>query len=64
MTQQTYPRSPQALFGGIAHLGRFIDKIRGDLRGHTGFLATGTESLSAEIQNVHISSPQEPLISR
>lgn len=28
MTQQTYPRSPQALLGGIAHLGRFIDKIR------------------------------------
>lgn len=28
MTQQTYPRSPKALLGGIAHLGRFIDKIR------------------------------------
>ena len=28
MTSQTYPRSPKALFGGIAHLGRFIDKIR------------------------------------
>ena len=27
MTQQTYPRSPKALLGGIAHLGRFIDKI-------------------------------------
>ena len=24
----TYPRSPQALLSGIAHLGRFIDKIR------------------------------------
>jgi hypothetical protein len=23
-----YPRSPQALLGGIAHLERFIDKIR------------------------------------
>ena len=23
-----YPRSPEALLGGIAHLGRFIDKIR------------------------------------
>ena len=23
-----YPRSPKALVGGIAHLGRFIDKIR------------------------------------
>jgi len=23
-----YPRSPKALLGGIAHLGRFIDKIR------------------------------------
>ncbi|MDN5942595.1 MAG: DUF5069 domain-containing protein [Nitrospira sp.] len=28
MTSQTYPRSPQALLGGMAHLGRFIDKIR------------------------------------
>ncbi|HEU0069523.1 MAG TPA: DUF5069 domain-containing protein [Nitrospiraceae bacterium] len=28
MTQQTYPRSPKTLLGGIAHLGRFIDKIR------------------------------------
>jgi len=24
----TYPRSPKVLLGGIAHLGRFIDKIR------------------------------------
>lgn len=28
MSGQTYPRSPKALLGGIAHLGRFIDKIR------------------------------------
>jgi hypothetical protein len=28
MTIATYPRSPKALLGGIAHLGRFIDKIR------------------------------------
>ncbi len=28
MTEPTYPRSPKALLGGIAHLGRFIDKIR------------------------------------
>lgn len=28
MTQQAYPRSPKALVGGIAHLGRFIDKIK------------------------------------
>jgi Domain of unknown function (DUF5069) len=28
MAQQNYPRSPKALLGGIAHLGRFIDKIR------------------------------------
>ena len=28
MSAQTYPRSPKALIGGIAHLGRFIDKIR------------------------------------
>ena len=28
MAQQTYPRSPKALLGGIAHLCRFIDKVR------------------------------------
>jgi len=28
MVHQQYPRSPKALLGGIAHLGRFIDKIR------------------------------------
>jgi hypothetical protein len=28
MSQRQYPRSPKALLGGIAHLGRFIDKIR------------------------------------
>src|SRR6476646_2147992 len=28
MVAQQYPRSPKALLGGIAHLGRFIDKIR------------------------------------
>ena len=28
MPQQTYPRSPKALLGGIAHLARLIDKIR------------------------------------
>lgn len=34
MTNQTYPRSPKALLGGIAHLGRFIDKIRLRHAGH------------------------------
>lgn len=28
MTRQNFPRSPKALLGGIAHLGRFIDKVR------------------------------------
>ncbi|MDF0673744.1 MAG: DUF5069 domain-containing protein [Nitrospira sp.] len=28
MTTARYPRSPKVLLGGIAHLGRFIDKIR------------------------------------
>lgn len=28
MTRQNFPRSPKAFLGGIAHLGRFIDKIR------------------------------------
>jgi len=28
MTRQNFPRSAKALLGGMAHLGRFIDKIR------------------------------------
>ena len=28
MTQHPHPRSPKVLLGGIAHLGRLIDKIR------------------------------------
>jgi len=28
MTRQNFPRSPKALLGGVAHLGRLIDKIR------------------------------------
>lgn len=28
MSAHMYPRSPKSLLGGIAHLGRFIDKIR------------------------------------
>ena len=28
MVNQRYPRSPKALLGGLAHLGRLIDKIR------------------------------------
>ena len=28
MVANVYPRSSKALLGGIAHLGRFIDKIR------------------------------------
>jgi hypothetical protein len=35
MTRQNFPRSPKTLLGGIAHLGRFIDKIR--LR-HAGYI--------------------------
>jgi hypothetical protein len=27
MSSQVYPRSPKILLGGIAHLGRFVDKI-------------------------------------
>ena len=34
MTTARYPRSPKALLGGIAHLGRFIDKIRLRNTGH------------------------------
>ncbi len=34
MPHETYPRSPKALLGGVAHLGRFIDKIRLRNAGH------------------------------
>ena len=34
MIDQHYPRSPKILLGGIAHLGRFIDKIRLRYAGH------------------------------
>jgi hypothetical protein len=34
MTRQNFPRSPKTLLGGIAHLGRFIDKIRLRHAGH------------------------------
>ena len=33
MTTHQYPRSPKFLLGGIAHLARFIDKIRLHLAG-------------------------------
>lgn len=34
MTNHLYPRSPKLLLGGIAHLARFIDKIRLRNAGH------------------------------
>ena len=34
MTDRIYPRSPKMLVGGIAHLARFIDKIRLRNAGH------------------------------
>jgi hypothetical protein len=34
MTRQNFPRSPKTLLGGIAHLGRLIDKIRLRHAGH------------------------------
>jgi len=34
MASPEYPRSPKVLLGGIAHLGRFIDKIRLRHAGH------------------------------
>jgi len=44
MTHQAYPRSPKVLLGGIAHLGRFIDKIRmrnaGQIRDYN-YITTG-----------------------
>lgn len=34
MTAQRYPRSPKVLLGGMAHLARFLDKIRLRHAGH------------------------------
>ncbi len=34
MTPQHYPRSPKVLLGGVAHLARFLDKIRLRHAGH------------------------------
>jgi hypothetical protein len=34
MDRPQYPRSPKILLGGLAHLGRFIDKIRLRQAGH------------------------------
>lgn len=42
----------------------FQQKVWGDLRGHSGFLAALTDSPSAEIQNVAISYPQWRVIYR
>ncbi|ALA60115.1 DUF5069 domain-containing protein [Nitrospira moscoviensis] len=52
---QPYPRSPKALLGGIAHLGRFIDKIRLRHAGHIqdyNYITTGFDKYLIEFLGI------------
>lgn len=55
----SYPRSPKALLGGLAHLGRFIDKIRLRRQGliqDYNYLTTGFDKYLIELLQIN---PQE-----
>ena len=51
----TYPRSPKTLLGGIAHLGRFIDKIRlrnaGQIKGYN-YITVGFDKYLADFLQI------------
>ena len=52
MGELTYPRSPKLLLGGIAHLGRLIDKIRLRHAGHIqdyNYLTAGFDKYLLEL---------------
>ena len=52
----TYPRSPKTLVGGLAHLGRLIDKIRLRHAGHIqdyNYLTVGFDKYLLEFLNVN-----------
>jgi len=51
MTAQSYPRSPKVLLGGMAHLARFIDKVRLRHAGHIqdyNYITTGFDKYLIE----------------
>ena len=55
----SYPRSPKALLGGMAHLGRFIDKIRLRRQGliqDYNYITTGFDKYLIELLQIN---PQE-----
>lgn len=55
MALSEYPRSPKALLGGIAHLGRFIDKIRLRHAGHIqdyNYITTGFDKYLIEFLGI------------
>lgn len=55
MTRQNFPRSPKALLGDIAHLGRFIDKIRlrnaGQIQGYN-YITVGFDKYLADFLGI------------
>lgn len=55
MTRQNFPRSSKALLGGIAHLGRFIDKIRLRNAGHIqdyNYITVGFDKYLADFLSI------------
>ncbi|MGQ0557114.1 MAG: DUF5069 domain-containing protein [Nitrospiraceae bacterium] len=65
MTQQIYPRSPKALLGGIAHLGRFIDKIRLRNAGHIpdyNYITVGFDRYLADFLGIDAKSFEQRVL--
>jgi hypothetical protein len=59
MTRQNFPRSPKALLGGIAHLGRFIDKIRLRHAGHIrdyNYITVGFDKYLIDFLGIDVNS--------
>ena len=55
MSETPYPRSPKVLVGGLAHLGRFIDKIRLRHAGHIqdyNYFTTGFDKYLVELLQI------------
>ena len=65
MTLPTYPRSPKALLGGIAHLGRFIDKIRlrnaGQIQGYN-YITVGFDKYLIEFLGIDARAFEEQVL--
>jgi hypothetical protein len=59
MTDQRYPRSPKVMVGGMAHLGRLIDKVRMRHDGHIqdyNYLTVGFDKYLMEFLQI---APEE-----